>query len=148
MPHPDPAADWLAAAATDPQTCHAAWARGAPALLPTGRLWDVLLVPAALGSPALALLATGPDPGPVLVRPEDGRLGFLVPPGTSAGWTATGIHAAGDGTLVPVPPPTGPGSRGPGVHWLVPPDGSGRLVDPARLELALHEAAATLGGTP
>jgi hypothetical protein len=33
---------------------------------------------------------------------------------------------------------------GGGVRWLVPPDGSGALVDPVLLELAMHEAAALL----
>jgi hypothetical protein len=31
-----------------------------------------------------------------------------------------------------------------GIRWLVPPDGSGTLTDPALLELAMHEAAADL----
>jgi len=32
------------------------------------------------------------------------------------------------------------------LRWLVPPDGSGVLNDPALLELAMHEAAAQLAG--
>ena len=35
-----------------------------------------------------------------------------------------------------------PGRATGGVRWLVVPDGSGTLTDPAVLELAMHEAAA------
>jgi hypothetical protein len=37
-----------------------------------------------------------------------------------------------------------PGRSTGGVRWLVAPDGSGTLTDPALLELAMHEAAAGL----
>jgi hypothetical protein len=78
------------------------------------------------------------DHGPVLADRADDRLGFLVPPGTADHWTATGVRAAGTGTCIALPHPDG-GTRT--LRWLVPPDGSGRLVDPVRLELALHAAA-------
>ncbi|MFD9130324.1 hypothetical protein [Kitasatospora sp. NPDC059571] len=139
------ALDWLTAAAPDPHACRTAWERtpATPALLPAGRIWDALLVPGALGRPALAVLRQLSDTGPVLADPAGDRLGFLVPPGTAAHWTATGVRAAGPGNWTPLPYPDG---RRHGLHWLVPPDGTGTLVDPARLELALHDAAARHAG--
>lgn len=68
-------------------------------------------------------------------------MGFLVPPGTATRWLGTGIRSAGLGTWIVVPYP---GRSTGGVRWLVPPDGSGTLTDPALLELAMHEAAAGL----
>ncbi|WP_405000640.1 hypothetical protein [Kitasatospora cathayae] len=110
--------------------------------LPAGRRWDVLTVPGRLGRPALAVL----EPvscGPVLTETGEEQVSFLVPVGTAAHWIGTGVRCAGEGTWTVVPHP-GRGSRA--VRWLVPPDGSGRLNDPVLLELALHEAAAGLGG--
>ncbi|MDH6122097.1 hypothetical protein [Kitasatospora sp. GAS204B] len=145
---------WLAGAALDPEACRREWERTASglALLPAGRRWDVLLVPGRLGRPALRLLLEPPvvpgrrrllGAGPVLFDPGDDSLGFLVPVGTAARWVGTGVRAAGAGAWVVVPHPA---RRGPGPSWLVAPDGSGRLTDPVPLELALHEAAAGLGG--
>ncbi|MER5641553.1 hypothetical protein ABT095_32005 [Kitasatospora sp. NPDC002227] len=134
------AIDWLAAAAPDPAACRLEWATAGVTLLPAGQRWDVLLVPRLLGD--LTSLTGGP------VFQSGDELGFLVPVGTAARWVGTGIRSAGQGTWLAVPHP---GSM---LHWRVPPDGSGRLVDPLLLELALHEAAARLhlrrqaGSTP
>ncbi|MCC9307084.1 hypothetical protein LN042_08185 [Kitasatospora sp. RB6PN24] len=141
-----PAADavaWLAAAAPDPEACRREWERSAPgiALLPAGRCWDVLIVPGRLGRTSHRLLDGLPGAGPVLYDPGDDTVGFLVPIGTAARWIGTGVRGAGDGSWVPVPHPRR-GERG--LHWLVPPDGSGTLADPMVLELVLHEAAARL----
>ncbi|MGW4805404.1 hypothetical protein [Kitasatospora sp. NPDC004272] len=139
--HPS-ALHWLAAAAPDPDACRTAWERTrfGLALLPAGRRWDVLHAPGPLGRPAAALLDRIGG-GPVLEDPDGDTVGFLVPVGTAARWTGTGIRASGDGTWIAVPHPTRP-TRGP--HWLIPPHPSGRLVDPRALELALHDAAAHL----
>ncbi|KUL36119.1 hypothetical protein ADL22_25425 [Streptomyces sp. NRRL F-4489] len=134
--------DWLASAAPDPAACRRAWERNplGVALLEAGRRWDVLIVEGALGHPALALLAREAyRPGPVLSDFRDARTGFLVPTGTAAHWLATGVRAAGPGTWIVVPYP---GRATGGVRWLVPPDGSGTLTDPAALERALHAAVA------
>ncbi|MGW4898082.1 hypothetical protein ACWEQL_38405 [Kitasatospora sp. NPDC004240] len=138
------ALEWLTSAAADPEACRRDWERTGLGLvlLPAGRGWDVLSVPGRLGRPAVDLLGTG-FLGPVLTDPADGTVGFLVPVGTAARWVGTGVRCAGDGTWVVVPHPS---RRGRGVRWLVPPDGSGRLNDPVLLELALHDAAARLGG--
>ncbi|MBP0456185.1 hypothetical protein JFN87_01540 [Streptomyces bomunensis] len=137
--------DWLVAVAPDPGACRRQWERdpGSTLLLPAGRRWDVLTLPASLGGPALdVLIRLVERPGPVLADTGEERMGFFVPAGTAGRWLGTGVRGAGRGTWIVVPHPAG---RAHGLRWLVPPDGSGALTDPAVLELALHEAAATLG---
>ncbi|MFJ2581672.1 bifunctional DNA primase/polymerase [Kitasatospora aureofaciens] len=133
---------WLAQAAPDPEAFREQWERTGLGLmlLPAGRRWDVLSVPGRLGRPALEVLAAGLS-GPVLTDFGDEHVSFLVPVGTAARWVGTGVRCMGEGTWIVLPHPER-SSRG--VRWLVPPDGSGRLSDPALLELALHEAAAGL----
>ncbi|MEU6659882.1 hypothetical protein [Streptomyces sp. NPDC046821] len=149
------AVEWLASVAPDPDACRWEWERNPHgiALLPAGRVWDVLILPGELGYPTLDVLGRFIDrPGPVLADFGDARMGFFVPAGTAARWVGTGVRGAGRGTWIVVPYPgrgTGgvprPGGGGAGgVRWLVPPDGSGTLTDPALLELAMHEAAAQL----
>ncbi|AZM51021.1 hypothetical protein DMB38_27640 [Streptomyces sp. WAC 06738] len=142
------AVEWLVSAAPEPESCKWEWERNplGVALLPAGRLWDVLILPGELGRPALDVITriTGP-PGPVLADMTDARLGFFVPPGTAGRWVGTGVRSAGHGTWIVVPYP---GRSTGAVRWLVPPDGSGRLTDPVVLELAMHEAAAYLADGP
>ncbi|AYN39147.1 hypothetical protein D9753_09785 [Streptomyces dangxiongensis] len=140
MTGPKTAVEWLASVAPDPGACRWEWERNplGVTLLPAGKGWDVLILPGDLGYPTLDVLSRMLDqPGPVLADFGDSRVGFLVPPGTAARWLGTGIRTAGAGTWIVVPYP-GRASRG--VRWLVPPDGSGTLTDPALLELAMHEA--------
>ncbi|MET7438388.1 hypothetical protein ACWERY_38570 [Streptomyces sp. NPDC004082] len=140
------AVEWLASAAPDPEACRWEWERNPTgvALLPAGRLWDVLILPGELGYPTLDVLTRVIDQlGPVLVDFGDARMGFFVPAGTATRWLGTGVRTAGRGTWIVVPYP---GRSTGGVRWLVPPDGSGTLTDPALLELAMHEAAAGLAG--
>ncbi|CAL9575617.1 hypothetical protein [Streptomyces sp. enrichment culture] len=139
------AVEWLASVAPDPDACRWEWERNplGVALLPAGKAWDVLILPGELGYPTLDVLTRILDqPGPVLVDLGDHRIGFLVPPGTAARWVGTGIRTAGAGTWIVVPHPGR--ATGGGIRWLIPPDGSGVLTDPALLELAMHEAAAGL----
>ncbi|MQY15971.1 hypothetical protein SRB5_61630 [Streptomyces sp. RB5] len=140
------AVDWLVSAASDPDACRWQWERNplGVALLPAGRLWDVLIVPGRLGHPTLDVLGRCVDrTGPVLADFGGARLGFFVPPGTAARWVATGVRGAGRGTWIVVP---FPGRATGGVRWVVAPDGSGTLCDPGLLELAMHEAAALISG--
>ncbi|MFE1913539.1 hypothetical protein [Streptomyces anandii] len=135
---------WLASVAPDPEACRRRWERDprAIALLPAGRAWDVLILPARLGCPTMDVLTRVLDQlGPVLADFGDARVGFLVPPGTAEHWLGTGVRSAGAGTWIVVP---GPGRVSGKVRWLVPPDGSGTLTDPVLLELAMHEAAVAL----
>jgi hypothetical protein len=146
MTGPKAAVGWLASVAPDPEACRREWERNprGVTLLPAGRAWDVLILPARLGYPTLDVLTRVIDqPGPVLVDFGDARMGFFVPAGTAARWLGTGVRTAGHGTWIVVPYP---GRSSGGVRWLVPPDGSGTLTDPALLELAMHEAAAGLAG--
>ncbi|GAA4866383.1 hypothetical protein [Kitasatospora terrestris] len=136
--HPRSALHWLSEAAADPDTCREAWERTGCglALLPAGRHWDVLLAPGALGLLTAPLLHHLGSPGPVYADHAD--TGFLVPVGTAARWLGTGVRGIGAGTWVALPHPA---RHHHGLRWLTPPDGSGRLVDPVLLELALHDAA-------
>ncbi|CAM5688075.1 hypothetical protein SALBM135S_07370 [Streptomyces alboniger] len=136
------AVEWLVSVAPEPDACRWEWERNplGVALLPAGRAWDVLIVPGGLGHRTLDVLARCLDrPGPVLADHGDARIGFFVPPGTAAHWVGTGVRGVGSGTWIVVPYP---GRSTGGVRWLVAPDGSGTLTDPALLELAMHEAAA------
>ncbi|MEU2112485.1 hypothetical protein [Streptomyces sp. NPDC019507] len=149
------AVDWLVSAAPDPDDWRRRW-EGDPrglALFPTGRRWDVLVLPGGIAGPTLDVLTRLTDrPGPVLAdfgatlrgRAPGPRLGFFVPPGTSERWVGTGTHAVGPGAWVVLPYP---GRTAGGVRWLVLPDGSGTLTDPVLLELSMHEAAAVVAGT-
>ncbi|MEU3347776.1 hypothetical protein ABZ723_22820 [Streptomyces sp. NPDC006700] len=135
---------WLASVAPDPEACRWEWERNprGVALLPAGKAWDVLILPGVLGYPTLDVLTRVLDrPGPVLADFEDERMGFFVPPGTAARWLGTGVRGAGLGTWIVVPYPGRVTGR---LRWLVTPDGSGTLTDPALLELAMHEAAAAV----
>ncbi|WP_175411254.1 hypothetical protein [Streptomyces sp. TRM64462] len=135
------AVEWLASVAPDPDACRWEWERNplGVALLPAGRRWDVLIIPGRLGYPTLDVLQRLVGrPGPVLADFGDERMGFFVPAGTAARWVGTGVRSAGRGAWIVVPYP---GRTTGGVRWLVLPDGTGTLTDPALLELALHEAA-------
>ncbi|MFG2748866.1 hypothetical protein [Streptomyces xanthophaeus] len=141
-PEAKTAVEWLVSAAPDPEACRWEWERSplGVALLPAGRRWDVLVLPGELGQATLDVLYLLLDrPGPVLADFGDSRLGFFVPAGTASRWVGTGVRGAGRGAWVVVPYP---GRATGGVRWVVLPDGSGTLTDPAVLELAMHEAAA------
>ncbi|MBN1171845.1 MAG: bifunctional DNA primase/polymerase [Micromonosporaceae bacterium] len=127
-----PAIDsWEVNAAHDPGTV-AAWWRDAPytVLLATGRMFDVLEVPAALGRPVLERLPRGAIGGPVAVTPNH-RWMFLVRPGCPladrlAGRADVILH--GRGSWVPAPPTRYPQGR---VRWRLHPRLVGyRLADP------------------
>ncbi|MEV0369161.1 hypothetical protein AB0I10_04955 [Streptomyces sp. NPDC050636] len=118
---------------------------------------DLVTVPARQGLEAVDILRLRDGVGPVLHDGACHTLGFLVPPGTAAGWDVPGsactqtygrgiaLGAAYDGdgadgtedTSVE-PPVTGTG-------WLVPPEGAyAAATDPAVLRAALGEAARTI----
>ncbi|WP_243761707.1 hypothetical protein [Streptomyces sp. YIM 98790] len=141
QPGPRSAMAWLAAAAPEPGACRWEWERNprGVVLLPAGRRWDVLVLPPGIGHVTLEVLDGVSAPtGPVLAD-DSARVGYFVPPGTAGRWIGTGVRAAGRGSWIVVPHPARTSG---GVHWLVPPDGSGLLTDPEMLELAMHEAAA------
>ncbi|WP_189107160.1 hypothetical protein [Streptomyces camponoticapitis] len=104
---------------------------------------DLVTVPARQGLEAVDILRRGageaPSVGPVLLDVNCDNLGFLVPPGTAAGWDMPGsacTETAGRGLRIPAEPPVG------GSAWLLPPDSAtGEVTDPAVLREALGEAA-------
>jgi hypothetical protein len=121
---------WLAEA--DPDAEHAArWISGAKILLlPLGRRWSAIKVPEHDG---LSAAAAHDVTGPVVHDPAGHCVFFLVP--TDTVWDCPGTELLGDTCWLAVPVPTM--IEPPGPHWISPPDGSGLLVDPARLRAAL-----------
>ena len=100
---------------------------------------DVVTVPARQGLEAVDILrrGVGDAVGPVLHDRGCDTLGFLVPPGTAAGWDVPGsVCTETDGCglrLAPVAP-------GEGANWLLPPGEVEPATDPAALREALDEA--------
>ncbi|MFI0190161.1 hypothetical protein [Streptomyces sp. NPDC017086] len=101
---------------------------------------DLVTVPARQGLEAVDILRRGAADavGPVLH--DDGRdtLGFLVPPGTAAGWDVPGstcTETNGRGLRLDPGPPME------GSAWLLPPGDADAATDPAVLRRALDEAA-------
>ena len=131
---------WEDAASHDPATVASRW-RHAPwaVLLPTGRAFDAIEVPAALGMLAAGQPQPGPARGPVVVRPG-GRWLFLVRPGHPLRPELDGrldVLRHGRGSWVPAPPtrlPEGP------VRWEVSPEQAGwRLPGSYAVQQALVE---------
>ncbi|AIR98555.1 hypothetical protein [Streptomyces glaucescens] len=125
---------------TPPPTPHAAW--------------DLVTVPARQGLEAVDILRRGDGEGvgPVLHDGDGDTLGFLVPPGTAAGWdvpgsTCTRTDGRGLGRVTAPPAPgvadTG-ADRADCTCWILPPDEADRATDPAVLRRALGEAARML----
>jgi hypothetical protein len=137
---------WAEAASHDVRTV-AAWWCAAPytVLLATGRAFDVLEVPAYLGSPVARPAGESPRTpvearGPVAVSPT-GRWMFLVLPGQPLRPELAerlDVVRHGRDSWVPAPPTGLLEGR---VRWAVPPERTDwRLPDPYRVQQALVEA--------
>ncbi|MEU9705352.1 hypothetical protein [Streptomyces sp. NPDC047981] len=109
---------------------------------------DLVTVPVRQGLEAVDILRRGGTPlvGPVLHDGACDTLGFLVPPGTAAGWDMPGsacTQTSGRGLRIPelpeLPEPAGDAPRPAG--WLLPPGDAGEVTDPAVLREALGQAA-------
>ncbi|OIV36952.1 hypothetical protein BIV57_13240 [Mangrovactinospora gilvigrisea] len=129
---PDPIANalrWLAATSTLPALVLEDFANSGQSPLVVGTLFDVLKVPAPVGTRVLEQLQQREAAmGPLLADSDTGSVYILIPPGTAGSWQAGGSaydRAAATTLLVPIP-----GTTRSGRHWLNPPDGSGELTDP------------------
>ncbi|SFD00363.1 bifunctional DNA primase/polymerase [Streptomyces aidingensis] len=165
--HPLPAGEVIPAGSSPAQAVRA-WTRtpGAAVLLPTGRMFDVIEVPAGAGRRALLRMERmGLPLGPVAESPA-GRMWFFVAPGAAGevprlqhrmGWPdglpdRLGLRVLGPGCHVPAPP-SDHGGRG-HVRWLRPPSPEAAARPPqARLLLgalayACHTRAGTGGAPP
>ncbi|KUL53135.1 hypothetical protein ADL22_04490 [Streptomyces sp. NRRL F-4489] len=125
-------ADWLASASPHPEAMHMLWAERpeAPSVLPCGRVFDVISVPALFGRRMVdRLWSAGPGSGPVAAH--RGRILLFAAPGTAQrlpallAWEEWGravpaplCHGSGDAVTVP---PLHPRAAG-GSRWLVAPD--------------------------
>lgn len=136
-------ATWLAAADPHPDTVHAAWAQQGLALIPLGRRFDAIRVPAervhaAVGSAepeaVAAFLADWLD-GPVIrdVRSAFGPYYVLV--ATDAAWHGAEERLSTN-TLLGVPRPGDPLTTL--TRWVVPPSAPGDLCDPGHLGALLR----------
>ncbi|KUN92357.1 hypothetical protein AQJ84_33260 [Streptomyces resistomycificus] len=102
---------------------------------------DVVTVPTRQGLEAVDILRRGAGDdavGPVLHDDGCDTLGFVVPPGTAAGWDMPGstcTETDGRGLRLSPEPPAG------GSDWLLPPGEADLATDPAVLRAALGEAA-------
>lgn len=136
------ASEWLAAASEDPRACKREWRLGLTgvALLPAGRLWDVVIVPEELGRGVADILEDLPllRPGPVLWGARRCQVGFFVPPGTASRCVCTGLRCVGEGVWITAPAPH---HRWGSLRWLISPDGAGTLNQPEVLALTLKRAA-------
>ncbi|GGM90493.1 bifunctional DNA primase/polymerase [Dactylosporangium sucinum] len=109
-------------------------------LLPTGRAFDILEVPAALGRAALLGDGFVAARGPVAVTPGD-RWMFLVLPGHGVLPELSqqpGVVLHGQGSWVPAPPSPQFGGR---VRWELPPDAHGwRPAEPYAVQALMLDA--------
>lgn len=111
-------------------------ARLTPGVAVPGAHCDLVTVPFRQGLEAVDLLRLWHGTlGPVLHDGACHTLGFLVPPGTAAGWDVPGSACTGGTGQPPMP----------GGGWLVPPDAyTHRATEPSRLRAALGQAARTM----
>ncbi|WP_176741104.1 hypothetical protein [Streptomyces agglomeratus] len=116
---------------------------------------DLVTVPVRQGLEAVDIIrrASAPAVGPVLHDGSCATLGFLVPPGTADAWDLPGsacTQTSGRGLRLPLAltgdigadaPSLAPEPSVTGTGWLLPPDDTGPVTDPAVLRAALGEAA-------
>ncbi len=130
---------WLASAHASPAAVRRNWDSPARlALVPLGRLFDAVRVPAAIAHHAFAShdqavvtrkLARHMRGGPVIHDPAGRRYYALVPPGTAREWQAPAAQCLGEGTYLGVPRPdlTEPDQGTLCSYWAVPVIRPGKL---------------------
>lgn len=138
-------ADWLASASRSPGGVHALWADNAtaPAVLPCGKVFDVIGAPTLFGRRMLDHLWSPAGPGSGPVAAQRGRLLLFAAPGTAQrlpallAWEEWGedeeggralppLLSYGTGDAVTVPPlyplPDETGLAPTAPRWLVAPE--------------------------
>lgn len=135
---------WLAHTHSVPEQAHDEWAERGVALLPLGRRFDAVRVPAERMHAAAG--STEPDvvadtlaawlEGPVIrdTRHGNGAYYVLVPPGTQ--WDGAEEHLGAD-TYLGVPRIGDPTML---AAWVIPPRHPGHVCDPAHLAALLATA--------
>ncbi|MEU0059424.1 hypothetical protein [Streptomyces sp. NPDC006334] len=71
-------------------------------IVAAGGWWDAVRVPLDLGADALRHL--GDETGAVIADGFSGRLYWLIPPGSAAGWELPRVRVLGRGRHVAIPP--------------------------------------------
>ncbi|GHC72163.1 hypothetical protein GCM10010349_48920 [Streptomyces flavofungini] len=136
---------WLAGADAQPGAVHAAWAERGVALLPLGRRFDAVRVPAARihaavhSSEARTVAAFLGDwlAGPVIRDIRSGLGPYYVLIAPDSAWGGTEERLSTD-TFLGVPRLGHPVSML--TRWVVPPTAPGDLCDPAHLSALLMTA--------
>ncbi|WAZ18996.1 hypothetical protein STRCI_008666 [Streptomyces cinnabarinus] len=145
---------WLASAHPSPATPYGEWDGEARlALIPLGRRFDAVRIPAAVAHHAFAShdlpvvarrMARHLCGGPVIHDPAGSRYYALVPPGTAPHWRAPAAQCLGEGTYLGVPRPdlTEPDQGTLCSYWTVPVPRPGKLCQvPDVLTLAMAGGA-------
>lgn len=133
----DPGAVWLSLAHRSPDTVWTEWAAATYAILPAGRLWDVVTVPLPTLTSAMQRDRASWARVPIL-RDLGTERGYVwVPSGTAATWPQgqRGTRALGSPWWVAVPHPSGP--QVPERRWLRAPDAAPALMSPTALRAVL-----------
>ncbi len=128
------AREWLALADTDPEHAYTWWDSNPDgyAIMPLGRLFDAVELSTVLAASVLGRPGTE---GPALRDDLTGLVYVLVPPSTAETWPHNLGLCLGSLRYLRVPAVTR--CTQPGLYWVTPPDGSGRLTDPAVLVTAI-----------
>lgn len=134
----DAARAWLASADPDPE--HALrWWQNDPSgvcVVPAGTLFDAIEIP-GVGRASKAIDSAAVT-GPVMRHATMDRYYVLVPPGTDFSWSMEGTAVVCIGAPHYLRCPDVCRIEPRGLYWVVQPDGSGALTDPAWLAQTLR----------
>lgn len=149
------AQEWLCRAAEDRDVAAREWSQDGCALLRGGVLWDAVRAPFAAIDPNLTWDTDATELrrrmaelelfGPIVCDPYRPYFFFLVEPGTDA-WWPTVLDVAKVECLGGTPPfkrvlfiPHIDRVKPSRLYWLMPPDGTGQLVDARHLYALLRK---------
>ncbi|NML55370.1 hypothetical protein HHL19_16500 [Streptomyces sp. R302] len=107
-----------------------------------GAEWDAIQVPRSVGLVALNIL--GARSGAVIE--DETALYWLLPAGSTEGWSTRGTKALPTGTTLDVP--VARCTTGPGPHWRICPGEDRLLTSVDALRAAVVDASGLAGGQP